>query len=96
MRKLTKITALLLCAALLLSMVACTKAPAETTVPTTQAPTTVPTEPPAEDVYAAAREALDSAEHVSLELVITTLTTVAGDEFSEQSTQTLVRHFLVI
>lgn len=89
MRKLTKITALLLCAALLLSMVACTKAPAETTVPTTQAPTTVPTEPPAEDVYAAAREALDSAEHVSLELVITTLTTVAGDEFSEQSTQTL-------
>ena len=86
MKKLTKLTALILCAAMLLSMVGCTQAPVETAAPPT---TAAPTEPPAEDIYAQARAALDQADHVSLELLITTYTTVAGDEFSEQSAQTL-------
>lgn len=89
MKKLNRILSLVLCAAMLLSMVGCTQKPAETTPPTTEAPTTVPTEPPADQVYAAAREALDSASHVTLELVVTTSTNVAGDEFTHKSTQTL-------
>ena len=89
MKKMNKILSLVLCAAMLLSMAGCKQEPAETTVPTTQAPTTVPTELPAEDVYAAAREKLDKASHVTMEMVITTFTEVAGDEFSQQSTQTL-------
>lgn len=88
--KFTRLIALLLCAAMLLSMVGCSQTPAETTAPPTEPPTTAaPTEPPADQIYAAARAALDSADHVSSELVITTLTTVAGDEFSQRSTQTL-------
>ena len=90
MKKFQKILALVLCVAMLLSLGACTKAPAETTAPpTTEAPTTAPTEPPAGDVYAAAREALDNASHVTMEVVVTTVTEVAGDEFSQRSTQTL-------
>ena len=89
MKMFHRMLSLVLCAALLLSMAACTQKPAETTAPPTQAPTTAPTEPPAGDVYAAAREALDNATHVSMEVVITTVTEVAGDKFSQQSTQTL-------
>ncbi len=84
-----KLTALILCFAMLLSLAACTQEPAVTTAPPTEAPTTAPTEPPAEDVYAAAREALDAMTHITSELVITTITEVAGDEFSEKSVQTL-------
>ena len=89
MKKMNRMLALVLCAAMLLSMVGCTQDPVQTTPPTTQAPTTVPTEPPAEDVYAAARETLDNAPHTSLEAVITTVMEVAGEEFSQKSTQTL-------
>ena len=89
MKKQAKLIALLLCAALLISMVGCTKAPAETTAPATEPPTTAPAAPDPSELYAAAREALDSAEHVSSELLITTYTTVARDEFSERSAQTL-------
>ena len=60
MKTFHRMLSLVLCAALLLSMAACTQKPAETTAPPTQAPTTAPTEPPAGDVYAAAREALDA------------------------------------
>ena len=88
MKKMNRILALVLCAAMLLSMVGCGRQPVETTVPT-EPSTTAPTEPPAEDTYAAARAALDSASHVTSELVITTVTDVDGDEFSQQSTQTL-------
>ena len=89
MKKLNRILALILCAAMLLSMAGCTQKPVETTAPPTEAPTTAPTEPPAEDVYAAAREALDKASHVTANLIVTTITNVAGDEISEKSTQTL-------
>ena len=80
-----KMIALILCAAMLISLVGCTQTPAETTVPTTAAPT----EFPADQVYAQARGALEALDHISLELLITKYTTVAGDEFSEQSAQTL-------
>ena len=80
-----KLIAIILCAAMLLSMAGCKQTPVETT----EAPTTVPAEPTAADLYAEARAKLDSATHVSLELLITKYTTVAGDEFSEQSAQTL-------
>ena len=91
MKKLNRILSLVLCAALVLSMVGCAGTPAETTAPPveTAAPTAAPTEPAAADVYAAAREALDSASHLSMEVVVTTVTEVAGDEFSQKSAQTL-------
>lgn len=77
-----KLIAVILCAALLLSMAACSQVPTESTA-------TVPTEPPAKDVYTQARDALNSLSDVTLDLLITTVTTVDGDVFSEQSAQTL-------
>ena len=85
MKHSTKLIALILCAAMLLSMTGCAQTPAETTAP----PTTVPAAPTAREIYDGARAELDAAGHVSLDLLITRYTTVAGDEFSEQSTQTL-------
>ena len=84
-----KLIALLLCAAMLLSLIGCTNKPVETTASPTEPPTTAPTELPADQVYAQAREVMESVDHISLELIITTYTTVIGDEFSEQSVQTL-------
>ena len=84
-----KLIAMILCAAMLLSMAGCKQTPVETPEETTVAPTTVPAELAAADLYAEARAELESAGHISLDLLITKYTTVAGDEFSEQSTQTL-------
>ena len=84
MKKMNRMLALVLCAAMLLSMVGCTQDPVETTIPTT-----VPTEPPAEDVYAAARETLDNGTHVSLEIVATTHIYLGSETLSERSTQVL-------
>ena len=84
-----RLLALLLVLAMLLSMAGCSQPPPpETTVPTAEA-TSVPTEPTAADVYAAARETLDNAAHLSMEVVITTVTDVGGDEYSQKSTQVL-------
>ena len=85
-----KLIAMILCAAMLLSMAGCKQTPVETTeVPATAAPTTVPAEPTVRNAYTEAVAQLEAAGNVSLELLITKYTTVAGDEFSEQSTQTL-------
>ena len=89
MKKLTRLIALVLCAAMMISMIGCSQTPVETTVPPTEPPTTAPTEPPAEDVYAQARATLDNLTDVTLDIVYTIYTTVDGDEFSERSTQTL-------
>mgnify|MGYP003324764677 CR=1 FL=1 len=52
-----RLLALLLCVAMVLSLIGCTQAPpAETTVPSTAAPT----EPAAADIYASAREMSDA------------------------------------
>lgn len=86
-----RLIAFLLCLAMVMSMAACTQTSAEpaATAAPTQAPTEVATEPSVADVYADALTALNNATDISLELLVTTLITVAGDEFSEQSSQTL-------
>ena len=89
MKKVKSILALALCAAMLLSMVGCTQAPAETTAPPTQAPATEPTELAAEELYAQAQASLDEADHISLELVVTTHIQLGDEVFSERSSQTL-------
>ena len=83
MKKYNRIVALLLCAAMFLSLFGCSSAPAEPT------PTEPPTEPPADLVYSNAVSALKALTNVTLELEVTTTTTVAGQVFSEQSTQIL-------
>ena len=71
-----KFLSLILCAAMLFSLAACTQEPA-------------PTEDPSKGIYTQAADALNALSDVSSEVVITTLTTVDGDEFSEKSTQVL-------
>ncbi len=83
-----KLIALLLCAAMLLSLAACTKPVVDPTEPT-ETTETVSKEPAAADVYAQAAASLDALTDVSMELLITTVFTVDGDEFSRESTQTL-------
>ncbi|MBR6595435.1 MAG: TraB/GumN family protein [Oscillospiraceae bacterium] len=91
-----KLIAMILCAAMLLSLAGCKQAPLETTEATTtipaestDAPATVLPVPTEAVPYAEAVAQLEAAGSVSLDLLITKYTTVAGDEFSEQSTQTL-------
>lgn len=89
MKKHMRITALLLCLALLISLTGCTSQP-ETTEPTpTQSLPTEPPAPSASEIYAEARAALDSAQNITLDVTLTTYTTVNSEEFSEQSVQTL-------
>ena len=91
MKNITKSIALVLCIAMLLSMFGCTQKPVEDTAPSTEPTVTepAPTEPSAEELYATAQEALAQTADISLELLITTYTTIGKDEFSEQSNQTL-------
>ncbi len=88
MKNWKRLIALILCLGMLLSLFGCTGDPVENTAPT-EPPTEAPTEPPATDIYAQAREALAARTDISLAVVITTYTTVDGDEFSQRSTQTL-------
>lgn len=74
-----KLISLLLSLAMLFSLAACTTGPAATTAP----------EDPGKALYAQASDALDQRSDVSLELIITTLTNIDGDEYSSKSTQTL-------
>lgn len=77
-----KLFACILCFALLLSLTACPSSnsePPETTSP----------EELAKEMYGTACTPLEEASNVTLELLITTLTDVDGDEYSEQSSQTL-------
>ena len=78
-----KLLAFILCFALLLSLTAC---PSNDAGEPTE---TVSNEEQARDMYAKARTPLDEASNVTLELLITTLNNVDGDEYSEQSSQTL-------
>lgn len=101
MKTMKKWTALLLCIAMVVGLVGCgtqneetqpsVTAPSVTQPPVTVPPTTEPpvTEPPAENVYADARTMLDSTDAVSLDILVTTTTTVAGQVFFEQSAQVL-------
>lgn len=79
MKHTKRLVALLLCLALVLSLLGCNSAPQETTPPTTEP---APTEPPAEELYANARGLLESAEKITLDVMTTTTTTVADQEFT--------------
>lgn len=84
-----KLIAMILCMAMLLSMAGCKQTPAGNSVETTEVPTTVLPVPTEAEPYAEAVAQLEAAGSVSLELLVTKYTTVAGNAFSEQSTQTL-------
>ncbi len=90
-----RLTALLLCAVLLLSLAGCEPDPVDSSMPSTVPTTpptaapTEPTEPQAVSAYDQARKALDALQNITLDLTVTTYTTVNDDEFSEQSNQTL-------
>ena len=88
MKTTTKLLSVLLCIAMVFSLFGCTQEdPQPSTKPTVTEP--APTEPSAEELYATAQDALAQTADISLELLITTYTTIGTDEFSEQSTQTL-------
>ncbi len=79
MKHTKRLVALLLCLAMVVSLCGCNSAPQETTPPTTEP---APTEPPAEELYASARGLLESAEKITLDVMTTTTTTVADQEFT--------------
>lgn len=89
MKQFRRLTALLLCLAMVLCLFGCdTKPePTEATEPTVTDPP--PTEPKVDEVYAGARAALDSAENLTLHLTVTTTTIVADQIFTELSEQVL-------
>ncbi|MBR4058100.1 MAG: TraB/GumN family protein [Oscillospiraceae bacterium] len=89
MKKFRRIASLLLCVALLCSLLAgCGNEPTPDATPDPGLATEPPA-PTASEIYAQARAALDSAEDICLDVTVTTYTTVSGEEFSEQSVQTL-------
>ena len=76
-----KLLAVLLCIAMLLSMAGCKR--------NKDPDPTVDQSTVAKEVYTQAIAPLSSASHITLEQRVTTVTTVDGDEFSEQSTRQL-------
>lgn len=88
MKKTNRLLALLLCAALVLSLFGCTTDPAPTQTPTDPP---APTDPPGANLYASALPALENAADVTLTITTSTSTIVAGQEFRKGSQQTLTR-----
>ena len=88
MNRLTRLTALLLCFCLLLSMAACGAKPVET-LPPTEPPTEAPTEPPADLSFADAAALLAQSTDLVLKLSISETTEVGGETFVEKTEQTL-------
>ena len=89
-----KIIALLLAAAMLLSLVGCTKDP-EPTNPTqtsTEPPQTEPTDPPGPDMshWETGKTALQEASNMQYVAELTSTTTVDGVEFAETSKYTIL------
>ena len=90
MKQFKRLIALLLCLAMTVCLFACDNTTPEDTTPSeTEPPVTDPPAPKADELYASAREALDSATDITLALTAATYTTVNDDEFSQLSTQTL-------
>ncbi len=88
MKHLTRLTVLLLCAAMLFSMIGCTAVP-EPTVPPTAAPTEAPTEPQASDLYTAACSATLAKEGLTMNISSTMTTSVAGQSLTQASEQVI-------
>lgn len=78
MKNIKRIIALLLCLTLMTGLFGCGSTPQETLPPVTEP---APTEPPAEDLYAAAKASLESADKITLDVMTTTTTSVADQEF---------------
>lgn len=95
MKKFRKLLALLLCLAMLASLLGCQNQTdtTEPTTETTEAPTETtappPPEPTAEELYAEARAALDALSDVTLSITEETTRVVAGQDFVEKSEITL-------
>lgn len=87
MKKRNRLLALLLCAAMVFSLLGCNSDPAPTDPPATDPP---PTEPPALEAYAEALPALEAASDVTLNITTFTQTYVAGEHLSKGSEQVLV------
>ena len=91
MKTFARFISLLVCIAILLGMIGCTETPAEnppSTAPVTE-PTQAPTAPPADQVYQNAVDQLNSMTDISLDLLVTKTTLVAGEAFTQQSQQIL-------
>lgn len=93
MKKMTKLIALFLCVAMVLSLFGCTAKPNEPQVAETTAPieTTVPepTEVPPTYQFEMARSAVENAENLELAITISENRTVNGDTYSETTAQTV-------
>lgn len=96
MKQSIRLLSLLLSIAMVFSMLACDNSEPTTTTETTvttepveTTEATIASEPSAADIYNAAKAKLDSATDISLSVNSTTYTTVAGNQFSEQSAMTL-------
>ena len=86
MRKFVRLTALVLCAAMLLGLLGCTQDKPVETVPTTQP---APTEPPAVDIYTRAAAPVKEMSDLKLRISSMKTTTVSGETFEEKSEQRL-------
>lgn len=83
MKKLRSMIALVLCFALVFSMAGCQSNPtSESTEP-------IPTEPSAADIYAQAKAPVAGAADLTLRITSNKVTTVGGEDFREESSQTL-------
>ena len=95
MKRSVRVLALLLCAAMLLSMIGCGAAPVATEAPTS-APTEAPTEPPAtepdaEYLFAQACDILAGAETITMQIESEKTISVAGSVLKEETEQILTR-----
>lgn len=90
-RKSLRILSFLLCAAMLLGMLGCTKdtvsesTPSETTVPETTEPTV--TEPSEQALYDQARAVIEEAANLDLTVTIEKVRTVGGETYTESGKQ---------
>ncbi len=87
MKKHIRLVALILCAAMLLSMVGCAQTPAETTAPPTTAAPTDPPGPDAAALYAQGRAAVDEAADLQLSVSVYRTRKVADEEYVESAQQ---------
>ena len=92
MKKLTRPIALILCIAMVLSLIGCSGKPVETTAPTTiptEPPTTAAPQPDGAALYAQGRLAVDEAENLQLRVSAYQTRKVAGEEYAESAEQTI-------
>ena len=80
MKNMKRLIALLLCLTLMTGLFGCSSTPQETAPPPTTEP--APTEPPADELYASACDLLTSSSKITLDVLTTTTTSVADQDFT--------------